>query len=152
MAPQSVQPSLHRRPRSVYRLQWFACFPLTIAPSHVGIWTMVIRSFYLITMIWTSCNTWFIGPTRVRNANGNLIVVCSLNKNKKSTCFNKMIFDNKEISEPSEICNKLNNYFCSIGTNLVRLLNPGGNIDFMKYIRYSNKNSMCCSPVIHQMK
>jgi len=43
-----------------YTLQWFACFPLKIAPSHVG--------------IWTSCNTWFIGRTRVRNANGNLIV------------------------------------------------------------------------------
>jgi len=43
----------------LYCLQWFACFPLKIVPSHVG--------------IWTSCNTWFIGPTRVRNANGNLI-------------------------------------------------------------------------------
>ena len=43
-----------------YTLQWFACFPLKIAPSHVG--------------MWTACNTWFIGPTRVRNANGNLIV------------------------------------------------------------------------------
>ena len=31
-----------------YTLQWFACFPLKIAPTHVG--------------IWTSCNTWFIGP------------------------------------------------------------------------------------------
>ena len=41
-------------------LYWFACFPLIIVPSHVG--------------IWTSCNTWFIGPTWVRNANGNLIV------------------------------------------------------------------------------
>ena len=40
--------------------QWFACFPLKIASSHVS--------------IWTSCNTWFIWPTRVRNANGNLIV------------------------------------------------------------------------------
>jgi len=43
-----------------YTLQWNACFPLKIAPSHVG--------------IWTSCNTWFIGPTRVWNANSNLIV------------------------------------------------------------------------------
>jgi len=43
-----------------YTLQWFACFPLKIVPSHVG--------------IWTSCNTWFIGPTRVWKANGNLIV------------------------------------------------------------------------------
>jgi len=23
----------------LYSLQWFACFPLKIAPSHVGIWT-----------------------------------------------------------------------------------------------------------------
>jgi len=44
----------------LYSLQWFACFPLKTAPSHVG--------------IWTSCSTWFIGPTRVRNANSNLIV------------------------------------------------------------------------------
>jgi len=44
----------------LYCLRWFACFPLKIAPSHVG--------------IWTSCNTWFIGPTRVRKANANLIV------------------------------------------------------------------------------
>jgi len=56
----SVQPSLHRWPWSVYYLQWFAYFPLKIAPSHVG--------------IWTSCNTWLFGPTRVPNTNGNLIV------------------------------------------------------------------------------
>jgi len=37
-----------------YTLQRFACFPLKTAPSHVG--------------IWTSCNTWFIGPTRAQNA------------------------------------------------------------------------------------
>jgi len=42
----------------LYTLQWFACFPVKIAPSHVG--------------IWTSCNTWFTGPTRVRNTNGHL--------------------------------------------------------------------------------
>jgi len=57
-APRSVQPPLHRWPQSVPI--WFACFDLEIVPSHVG--------------IWTSCNTWFIEPTRVRNANGNLIV------------------------------------------------------------------------------
>jgi len=44
----------------LYCLQWFACFPLKIVPSHVG--------------IWTSCNMWFIGPTWVQNANDNLIV------------------------------------------------------------------------------
>jgi len=57
-ARRSVQPCLHRWPQSVPI--WFACFALKIVPSHVG--------------IWTSCNTWFIWPTRFRNANGNLIV------------------------------------------------------------------------------
>jgi len=47
--------------RGVSLLFTMVClFPLKIVPSHVG--------------IWTSCNTWFIGPTQVRNANGNLIV------------------------------------------------------------------------------
>ena len=47
--------------RGVSLLFTIAClFPFKIAPSHVG--------------ISTSCNTWFIGPTRVQNANGNLIV------------------------------------------------------------------------------
>ena len=41
-------------------LYWFACFPVKSFLSHVG--------------IWSSSNTWFIGPTRVRNADGNLIV------------------------------------------------------------------------------
>jgi len=31
-------------------------------------------SLYSHVSIWTSFNTWFIGPTRVRNANDNLIV------------------------------------------------------------------------------
>jgi len=44
----------------VYTLQWFGFFLPQISPSHVG--------------IWTSFNTWFIGPTRVLNASGNLIV------------------------------------------------------------------------------
>jgi len=41
-------------------LYWFACSPLKIVPSHVG--------------VWTPCNTWFIGLNGVRNENGNLIV------------------------------------------------------------------------------
>jgi len=46
---------------SLYFIMVCLCFPLEIAPSHVG--------------IWTSCNTWFTGPTGVRDANGNLIVL-----------------------------------------------------------------------------
>jgi len=42
-----------------YTLQWFTRFPFKIAPSHGG--------------IRTPCNTWFLGPTRVLNPNGNSI-------------------------------------------------------------------------------
>jgi len=42
-----------------YTLQWFAHFSLKIAPSH--------------GRIWTSCNTWFLGTTRVLNPNDNSI-------------------------------------------------------------------------------
>jgi len=41
-------------------LQRFACFPVKIALYHIG--------------IWSSCNTWFIGFTRVLNPNDNMIV------------------------------------------------------------------------------
>jgi len=59
-APRSLQLCLHKWPRSVRILHnCLPVSPLKIAPSHVG--------------IWTSCNMWFIGPTRVWNPNGNLI-------------------------------------------------------------------------------
>jgi len=41
-----------------YTLQWFAHFPVKIAPPHGE-------------RIWTPCNAWFLGPTRVLNPNGN---------------------------------------------------------------------------------
>jgi len=74
--------------------------------------------------------------------------VCSLNKNKTTTCINTMSFDNKDISDPNEIYNKINNYFCSVGKNISQTLNSCKNSDFMKYISYRNKNSsMFCSLV-----
>ena len=30
-----------------YTLQWFACFPLKVAPSHVGIWSYLHAKFHL---------------------------------------------------------------------------------------------------------
>jgi len=52
---------LHTDDRGVSLSFTMVClFSLKIAPSHVG--------------IWTAFNTWSIDPTRVRYANGNLIV------------------------------------------------------------------------------
>jgi len=58
-----------------------------------------------------------------------------------------MSFENEDISKPSEICNKLNSYFCSVGAKLAQSLSSGSNNDFMKYFPFLNKNSMFCSPV-----
>jgi len=71
-----VHPLAHSSPQPIRHLDRFSrlctddrgvsiftmvcLFSLKIAPSDVG--------------IWTSFNTWFTGPTRVRNANSNLIV------------------------------------------------------------------------------
>jgi len=46
-----------------YTLQWFACFPQN--------WPFAMG-------IWTPCNTWFLGPTRVLNPNGNSIALAVL--------------------------------------------------------------------------
>jgi len=75
----------------------------------------------------------------------NLNKVCSLNKNKTTT------FDSKDISDPNEICNKLNNCFCFVGRNLAQTLNSGRNTDFMKYIVIQIK-TVCFAIPLHQMK
>jgi len=53
----------------------------------------------------------------------------------------------KDIIEPQSICSTLNNYFCSVGPELVQSLNPCGQSDFKKYCPFPCKNSMFCSPV-----
>ena len=42
-----------------------------------------------------------------------------------------------------EICNKLNNYFCSVGAKLAQSLSSGSNNDFIKYLPFPNK--IACS-------
>jgi len=74
-------------------------------------------------------------------------VISSLSKNKTTTFINKMSFQKEDLSEPSAICNKLNNYFCSVGVKLAQSLSSGSNNEFIKYLPSPNKNSMFCSPV-----
>jgi len=42
-----------------------------------------------------------------------------------------------------EICNKLNNYFCSVGAKLAQSLSSGSSNDFIKYLPFPNK--IACS-------
>jgi len=36
-----------------------------------------------------------------------------------------MSFQNEDLSEPREICKKMNNYFCSVGAKLAQSLSSG---------------------------
>ena len=78
----------------------------------------------------------------------NLNKISSLCRTKTSTKIDKLIFDNETVTDPRDICNKLNSYFCSIGPTLVQSLNTSGQNDFKHYCPPSCKNSMFCSPVI----
>jgi len=60
-APGLVQPSLHR-------------WPLSVSILYNGLPAFHQNCPFPCWHIWTWFNTWFIGPSQVRNANGNLII------------------------------------------------------------------------------
>jgi len=43
---------------------------------------------------------------------------------KTATKIEKLIHNNEEITEPHDIANRLNNYFCSIGANFGPVITP----------------------------
>jgi len=75
----------------------------------------------------------------------NLNKVSSLCRKKTATKIEKLIHNNEEFTEPHDISNRLNNYFCSIGPTLVQSLHPCPN--FKKYCPLHCKDSMFCDPV-----
>ena len=77
----------------------------------------------------------------------NLNQISSLCRSKTSTKIDKLIYNNEAFTDPTDICNKLNSYFCSIGTTLVQSLSQCGQTDFKKFCPPPNKDSMFCSPV-----
>jgi len=77
----------------------------------------------------------------------NLNKFSSLCKSKTTTKIEKLIYNNEEITDPSEITNKLNTYFCSIGPTLVHSLKPCEQSDFKNYCPPTNKHSMFCDPI-----
>ena len=79
----------------------------------------------------------------------NLNLVCSFKKNKTQTAVNKIIVNGREITEPLEICNEFNNYFCTVGEKLVDKLpkNLAINKQFGDYCNKSVLNSMVCESI-----
>jgi len=56
------------------------------------------------------------------------------------------LLNDSEVTNTKEICNILNDYFCSIGLTLGQKINCGIT-DFLQYCPPSIKDSMYCNPV-----
>src|SRR5271165_4748906 len=77
----------------------------------------------------------------------NLNMLCNnKNKTQQRARIDKLIFDGKEFITDADISNVLNDYFCNIGANLVKLL-PKVDKDYNDYMHYQSKNSMFCKPI-----
>jgi len=68
--------------------------------------------------------------------------ICSFKSKQKSksSLIAKLKIDNAEIVVPQEICNELNKYFCSVGSNLANKL-PQSKLDYTRYMDPSLKES-----------
>jgi hypothetical protein len=87
--------------------------------------------------------------TTIKQLWSNINMVSALNKSNKSfKTINKLIIGNTELSNPQDICNAFNSYFCSVGENLVKLL-PTTSLEgaFKRYCDDLLSNSMFCEPV-----
>lgn len=76
----------------------------------------------------------------------NLNHIFSFSKAKSRTSISKLIVNNTEVTTPRDICNCLNNYFCSVGENLAASIETG-KTDFIRYCKPPITNSMYCEPI-----
>ena len=80
-------------------------------------------------------------------------MVSSFKQNRKHKTVNKLHINNTELTRTNEICNAFNNYFSTVGQELVINLTSDNsfsnqNHDFTKYYgKPMKKNSMYCEPV-----
>ena len=77
----------------------------------------------------------------------NLNKMFSFHKNKCKTVISNLKLDNKTVTNSKDICNGLNDYYCSIGQKLVDLIEKNGSADFTQYCPLPNMNSMFCNPI-----
>jgi len=79
----------------------------------------------------------------------NLNMVCSFKKNKTKTLISKIVTDGKEFTDPVDICNEFNRYFCNVGEELVAKLpkHLGKQVNFMNFCNPSPPHSMACESI-----
>ena len=85
------------------------------------------------------CNT-------IKQLWSNLNQIFSLSKTKTSTNISELLVNNVSVTAPKDICDHLNNYFCSVGEKLAANIKKNKN-DFVKYRNKQSNNSMFCDPI-----
>src|SRR5260221_5786291 len=67
-------------------------------------------------------------------------------KQKTSAQVSKMLYKNKIATNPNQISNMMNDYFCHVGENLVKEI-PDIGKTHMQYMRHSVQNSIYLEPI-----
>ena len=78
-----------------------------------------------------------------------LNMVCSFKNNKTKTFISKIVMNSKEFTDPVDICNEFNRYFCNVGEELVSKLpkDLGKQLNFMNFCNPSAPHSMACESI-----
>ena len=76
----------------------------------------------------------------------NLNRTFSLFKTKNNINIPKLSINNVDITNPKQICNSFNGYFCSVGSNLAAKITTSQN-EFKKYLSKQIPSSMVCDIV-----
>jgi len=93
---------------------------------------------YYRTLFDTKCNS-------LKQLWSNLNRSFSLSKTKCSSDVTKLIVNNSDITKPVDICNIMNDYFCSVGKNLAAKIKTSAD-EFVKYCHKQTPTSMVCEP------
>jgi len=79
-------------------------------------------------------------------------MVYSFKKNKTKTFISKIVTNSKEFTDPVDIWNEFNRYFCNVGEELVSKLpkDLGKQLKFMNFCNPSAPHSMACESIDHE--
>jgi len=77
----------------------------------------------------------------------NLNSLFSFKRKKSKVSIASLSTGNKVVTNTQDICNGLNNYYCTVGDKLVQSLGRVEPSDFIQYCSPPNPQSMFCNPV-----
>jgi len=73
----------------------------------------------------------------------NMNKLCNTAKQQNNQKDTKLVIDGKEVITGIDVANGLNNYFCNVGDNLVKLL-PQAKLLYNDYMKGGVRDSMLC--------